>query len=453
MVICCCITYGFITWFIPKTYRTDLDDGLNENVEQFISELEHRSAKDSKQLFDEFLLNNNVLLQLYNDAGNELALPSQYNNDFFENIPPDGFAIESNNPGAYRAIHKYLFSFADTSMVYTLEVAGDAEAVNQLIDTLSNALPWLIFVVLIISLIGAIFYSRYITKPVIKISKLSEKMSNLDFDWHCEETRIDELGILSHSLNELSYKLSSTLTKLQKANIQLKKDIDHKKELEQNRLAFFSAVSHELKTPITIIKGQLEGMILNVGKYKDRDKYLIRSMEVASTLENMVQEILTISRIESSNYILHQENFDFSNMIKNQYTMFEDMIIKKQLSWHQEIEPNIMIYGDMLLLKKVLSNLISNAIYYSPNENNIFITVSKKDENVQFSIENTGVHISEYNISKVFEAFYRIEQSRNRQTGGSGLGLYIVKMILEQHKAKYKIENTTLGVRVTIYFT
>lgn len=452
MVICCSITYGFITWFIPKTYSTDLDAVLNKNVQQFISELEHVNAKDSKRLFDEFLLNNNVLLQLYKDEENEVALPSQYNNDFFEEIVPDGFAIESNNPGAYRAIHNYLFSFADSQIIYTLKVAGDAKAVNQLVDTLSNALPWLIFVVLIISFVGAVFYSRYVTKPVIRISKLSEKMSNLDFDWHCEETRIDELGLLSHSLNELSYKLSSTLTKLQKANIQLKKDIAHKKQLEQNRLDFFSAVSHELKTPITIIKGQLEGMILNVGKYKERDKYLMRSMEVASTLENMVQEILTVSRMESSNHILHQENFNFSDMLKNQYPIFEDMIIKKQLFWHEDIAPNIMICGDPLLLKKVLSNLISNAIYYSPNRQDIFINMNKKDGKVQFSIENTGVHISDYDISKVFEAFYRVEQSRNRQTGGSGLGLYIVKMILDQHKAEYKIENTTLGVLVTICF-
>ena len=277
-------------------------------------------------------------------------------------------------------------------------------------------------------------------------------MSALDFSWNCSEQRTDELGILAHSLNQMSDKLSTALNELQTANRQLKADIDYEKELEQAQLDFFSAVSHELKTPITIVKGQLEGMLLNIGKYKDRDKYLSRSLEVVNTMESMVKEILTVSHIRSSNEDLCQTSFDFSEIVKKEYDFFEDLIISKQIAWHEEIPEAVMLYGDKTLIKKVINNLVSNAIHYSPIGSDIFISIAVKNEKIYFEIENTGVHISDSEIPKLFKAFYRVEQSRNRQTGGSGLGLYIVKAILDQHHADYQMENSALGIRFTICF-
>ena len=232
-------------------------------------------------------------------------------------------------PSAYGVTHSYLFRFSDSEMVYTLSVAGDAEPVNRLMDTIGNIVPPLMVMVIFISAIGAAFYSRYVTKPVIEISRVSEKMSDLDFSWNCTEIRSDELGILAHSLNEMSRKLSLALSELQAANSRLEADIERERMLEQAQLDFFSAVSHELKTPITVIKGQLEGMMFNVGKYKERDKYLARSLEVVKAMEGMVQEILTVSRIKSSETSPQEEIFDFSDMIKSEYDLFEDMVVGK----------------------------------------------------------------------------------------------------------------------------
>lgn len=303
-----------------------------------------------------------------------------------------------------------------------------------------------------LSIIGAALYSRYVTKPVIEISRVSEKMSGLDFTWDCKEKRSDELGILAHSLNELSRKLSVALNDLQTANSKLEADIERERMLEQAQLDFFSAVSHELKTPITVIKGQLEGMLLNVGKYKERDKYLARSLEVIKAMEGMVQEILTVSRIKSSEAVLQQETFDFSDMVKREYGIFEDMVVGKGMEWHEDVQQGLTFQGDKALLGKVVNNLVSNAIHYSPEGSDIFIAVRSRNGKIQFSIENTGVHLPEGDIPKLFDAFYRVERSRNRQTGGSGLGLYIVKMILEQHGADYQIRNTEQGVCFLIDF-
>ena len=187
MVVCCSATYGFIAWLVPQTYSTDLDAALDKEVNALISELECIAGADSGFLFDEFLMNNTVLLQLYDENGREIALPSQYNNDFPKEAD-DGIVFEGP-PSMYGATHSYLFRFHDSETVYTLSVAGNAEPVNQLMDTIGNIVPSLTVMVVFLSIIGAVLYSRYVTKPVIEISRGSERISDLDFKWHCTESR------------------------------------------------------------------------------------------------------------------------------------------------------------------------------------------------------------------------------------------------------------------------
>lgn len=182
------------------------------------------------------------------------------------------------------------------------------------------------------------------------------------------------------------------------------------------------------------------------------DMVQTRKLPGVFMMERMVQEILTVSRIKSSEDTLQEETFDFSDMVKSAYGLFEDMVVGKGLEWHEEIQKGLMLQGDKALLGKVVNNLVSNAIHYSPAGSDIFITAHSQNGRIQFSIENTRVHLPEGDIPKLFDAFYRVERSRSRQTGGSGLGLYIVKMILEQHGADYKIRNTEQGVCFRIDF-
>lgn len=450
--ICCVLTYTVISWLVPKTYSTTLDANLENTVTSFIAELETMSPLESGKLFDEFLLNNNgVLLQLFDADGNAIELPSQGETEF-PRLLAGGTATENSDPAAYRATHSYLFSFAGSNTVYTLMVAGSAHEIELLKNTLASVFAILFFVILVIATLASISYSRYVTKPVLRISKVSKNMSELNFDWKCEECRTDELGVLAHSLNEMSKRLSAALENLQEANAKLQADIEHEKELEQAQLDFFSAVSHELKTPITIIKGQTEGMILNVGDYQDRNKYLSRSLEIINTMESMVQEILTVSRIKSSKVGLRKEIVDFSDLLKREYALFEDLIIQKEIDWNENIFPSLQVVVDKMLIQKAINNIVSNAILYSPRGSSIYMDAFSDNGAVTFRLENTGVHIPDAEIPKLFDAFYRMEQSRNRKTGGSGLGLYIVKTIFEQHKIAYSLKNTERGVLFSIRF-
>ena len=449
---CCMITYGVIAWLVPKTYSTTLDTSLDSAVNSFLAEVECVTPLESGKLFDEFVLNQNgVLIQLFDSSNNEIELPSQ-SSSVFPVFVTSGVAIESDDPAAYRATHSYIFTFADSDEVYTLTIAGSAQEVDLLKDTLGGIFLVLLFVVLLVAVLASIVYSHYVTRPVLRISGVSRRMAQLDFSWKCKEGRTDELGTLAHSLNEMSQRLSASMADLKSANEKLQADIERERALEQAQLDFFSAVSHELKTPITVIKGQTEGMILNIGDYQDRNKYLMRSLEIINTMESMVQEILTVSRMKSSKVGLRKESIQFSDMLKQEYALFEDLIVQKGIEWNESITPSLCVVGDKALLQKAIDNLVSNAIAYSPEGSSIYLTAFAEEGSVQFLLENTGVHIPDSELPKLFEAFYRVEHSRNKRTGGSGLGLYIVKTILEQHQAEYRIENTNRGVLFTIRF-
>lgn len=193
-------------------------------------------------------------------------------------------------------------------------------------------------------------------------------------------------------------------------------------------------------------------MLLKIGDYQNRDQYLVRSLEIIRTMENMVQEILTVARMKSSKAELKKEKIPFSAMLKREYAMFEDWISQKRMDWNENIAPDLQVIGDESLIQKAINNLVSNAIAHSPEGSAIHLTAFAEDGAVRFMLENTGVHITDAEMPKLFDAFYRVEHSRNRQTGGSGLGLYIVKTILEQHQAEYCVENTERGVLFTIQF-
>ena len=448
MLLCISLlVFGMLAWLMPQTYSNRLNTILDKRAQDFISELEQVPFSDSGGLFDQFVADTEInSVELYNSGGDWVALPSkEFDNEWTGNIAQTAVA----GPGETSPVlsNQYYFSFSDCSDRYTLVVYGEAEQISELQQSFIRVFPIILLLVLAIALVISWLYSRMITKPVLEISRLSEKMSDLQLDWTVDEQRTDELGTLGKSLNRLSRNLSTALSDLQNANRKLEADIEHEKELEQARTNFFSAVSHELKTPVTIIKGQLEGMLLGIGAYKDREKYLTRSLEIANTLETMVQEILTISRLETAGTDFKKDCLDCVQIIKSYLSETEDLIAGKDLQIDLNAPPSALIAGNKLLMEKVFSNLIGNAIRYSPQGASVYISVNTKHGQTEFSVENTGAHIPEESIPKLFDAFYRVEQSRSRKTGGSGLGLYIVQEILHHHGSECMVCNTQAGVK------
>lgn len=278
------------------------------------------------------------------------------------------------------------------------------------VAALVDVLPILILLMLVFSFFCALFYSRYITH------------------------------------------LSTTLSDLQTAHNALKQDIERERKLEEQRTAFFSAVSHELKTPVTILKGQLNGMLDGVGVYQNRDKYLSKSLRVTCRIENLVQEILTVSRMESRQMEPQLQLIDLTRLIRQQVEEIDDILVYKEIQVSFFMPDSVFITADLALMQKVFNNLLSNAVFYSPEKAGLSLSIVQEAQYVELQVENSGSYIPEEALPHVFEAFYRVDQSRSRDTGGSGLGLYIVQMILKLHKAWFCIENTDNGVCFTIRF-
>ena len=447
MVVCCSVTYLCIAHFAPYIYSHDLAE-VEELADMLSEELSHIPKEEVQYFIQGY---NDILTKQYDDefafhlfqnSGNEIALSDL--NEFTGNKIDDYKSTDTTR--------EYEISFADSTEAYILLLAKNTNKESQVVLALQKTLPILSVAILLVSVIAAFFYTWYMTKPIKKISKLSKQMADMDFSGLCPTNRTDEIGVLSHSLNDLSKKLAAALSELQEANQKLQADIDMERRLEKQRVEFFAAASHELKTPITIIKGQLQGMLYQVGRYKDRETYLAQSLEITDTLGKMVQELLTISRLDTPGYTCKKSNLNLSNFIIDRITVFEDLFMQKDLTVEQSISPEIYILGDMQLLQKALDNLLGNAAAYSGAGNQILIKLWKETETTTLTIENTGAHIPDEAISKLFEPFYRVDQSRNRQTGGTGLGLYIVKTILDLHGAKIEITNTIQGVIVSVQF-
>ena len=227
---------------------------------------------------------------------------------------------------------------------------------------------------------------------------------------------------------------------------------------------------------MTILKGQIEGMEQNVGVYKDRDKYLARAREVTVTLQNMVQEILVISRMESCGFSLKKKEMDMAELVRLQLADLNELFEQKNMELEIFLPEKCPCMADSGLMAIAVRNILVNAVRYSPAGERISVKLStdynvdsstsnsfllkevsgcqnsrelksiKNTAKILLEVENTGVHISQQDLPRLFDAFYRVDFSRNRENGGSGLGLYIVREILEQHGAEYELRNTEAGV-------
>ena len=432
LVICCIIIYGMVMIFLPRNYHTELEGQVTSDFYDLVEVLERNGWEASSDSLMEFSMTNNASVKINDDAGNNLF---SVNFADMENL--DTSAPSMSCSATFQQGGQTYHLFANAALV----------AVAQSYDILLNLIPFIAVVILLISIIGAVVCSRYYSKPLVSISNVAKRMTTLDMTWKCEVNRKDEIGVLAASLNEMSQRLSDAMDSLKAANWKLQKDIEREREQEKQRVEFFTAVSHELKTPIAIIKGQLEGMIYQVGEYKDRDTYLRRCLKTTNDMESLVKEILSAARMGGSDFHLERTDMDISQMLRKACQQFRGRMEDKQMELRMDIQPEYHYQGDRRLLEKVFTNVIGNAVAYSP----VGATVTVSLQNGIFFVENSGIHIVEEDLKQIFTPFYRVDKSRNRNSGGSGLGLYITKTILDHHEIIQNMVNTENGVKFTAF--
>ncbi len=294
-------------------------------------------------------------------------------------------------------------------------------------------------------------YSKMIAKPLININKVALKMSELDFAEQLAVVSNDEIGSLSSSINTLSRNLKDKIEQLHFANQQLVQDIQKERKLEIMRKEFISGVSHELKTPLSIIKSYTEGIKDGVSKGKE-DYYLDVIMDESMKMEGLVRSMLDLSKLESQSTSLDIESFDINEMVDEVRMKLNYLSEEKGIEVHlQCADKGLYVKADKGRMEQVLNNLISNALLYTQKDGYVEISLLKVDNKIKVMVENYGEIIPEDKLDKIWDRFYRLDESRDRKTGGTGLGLSIVKNILQLHQSQYGVSNTEKGVLFYFY--
>ena len=307
--------------------------------------------------------------------------------------------------------------------------------------------------ILIIGVIAAYIFSSYITKPIQQLSDIAERMSNLDFDVKYHGKDKSEIGVLGNSMNNMSKKLEENISQLKSANKELQRDIDRKVKMEEVRTEFLSNVSHELKTPIALIQGYAEGLKEGISDDPESmDFYCDVIIDEAGKMNNMVKKLLTLNQIEFGNEELVMERFDIIELITSIVNANELRASQKgiQIEFNQRDE-HIDVWSDEYKIEEVVTNYITNAINHCDFENRIEVSVERIGDDVRVHVFNTGKNIPEEDIPNIWQKFYKVDKARTREYGGNGIGLSIVKDIVDRMNGTIKLESKeNVGTTFTV---
>ena len=396
-------------------------------VDSFTNKAIYSSAREGDGLIsriqDGFIGNQNQDILYTNNNYTIILHKTMQNTSFIE-----GFGYCSDN---------------QTMVIMSTPVASLKESVS-----ISNRfLIYMAIIGFIITVILTFIIAKMITYPILELAEISNKMGKLDFTAKYIGNRSDEIQTLGQNMNYMSDRLKKAIDELQEANELLKEDIKRKEAIDEMRKDFIANVSHELKTPIALIQGYAEG--LNEGLCEDEESrkyYTEVILDESEKMNKMVKQLLTLSSLESGNSILHKENFNLTSLIESVLGSISILIGEKNVNIEFDSDKEIFLNADEFKIEEVVTNYISNSIHHVKDSGEIKINVTDDGENITFSVYNTGNPIPEKDLNNIWEKFFKVDKAHSRAYGGSGIGLSIVKAIVEAHNGTVAVRNILDGV-------
>ncbi len=429
LVLCGLLIYSSVVLFLPNSYTIVASDRINQELRDLAATLSETNFTQADDVLATFCRDNRASV-LLTGWGERLLI---------------GYVDEGLDSGDVFTTTLNV-TFADRPVSYTLTVSAPISAGHELTMAFGELLPVLLVIVLVISALGAFICSRILVRPVLEISRISQRMAELDMSWSCDVKSSDELGVLAESLNTMARRLDAAMSSLEDANRQLRADMEQMAAMSKQRRDFFAAASHELKTPITIIKGQIEGMLMGIGRYKDVQGILPETMHEVERMEQLVAEILEITRLEMDGLAGHTGPVDFSSLTRKVVQELMPLAEERAMELEAEIPDGVTVTGAEPLLERAVHNIITNALRHSPAGERAVVVLRPG----LLTVRNSGVNIPEDELKVLFTPFARVEKSRNKASGGSGLGLYLVKTIIDLHGFTCSIGNDGDGVIFTV---
>ena len=456
-----------LCWFINTTLLEDyyiehkqqkllatlcmVDEAIAEGesrTEQFRLRLEKQCANSNITMMiissDQTILDSNVgddetlLLQFL-----ELIFRTDKNAEVLENT--EQYTVEKTADRRLKTDYLVLWGNLQDGNIILMRTA--VESIKESVGIANRFLAYVGIVAVILCAAIIYFVTRRITNPILQLAEISRRMTNLDFEAKFQSKGKNEVDLLGEHMNQLSETLEKTISELKSANNELKIDIEKKTEIDKMRKEFISNVSHELKTPIALIQGYAEGLSECINDDADsREFYCEVIMDEADKMNQLVKNLLTLNQLESGSDQVVFERFDLMEVIGG--VINSTAILREQgnISLKLNGAGPIYVWADEFKTEQVLTNYISNAIHYAAGKKQIEISVLPGIEAVRVEVFNTGNHIPEEELGHIWDKFYKVDKARTREYGGNGIGLSIVKAIMDSFHQNCGAYNVERGV-------
>ncbi|MCH5260488.1 MAG: HAMP domain-containing protein [Lachnospiraceae bacterium] len=373
-------------------------------------------------------------------------------NNIIMGVDPNGVLRESDSYKMQivtdvRTQTEYIEMWGVLDTGYLFMIRSALEGIRDSVAISNQFLTYVGVVAIGVSALLVLWLTNRITKPIRELTDISERMKHLDFDAKYTGNDKTEIAVLGRNINELSETLETTISELKTANNELLKDIERKEQIDEMRKEFLSNVSHELKTPIALIQGYAEGLKEGINDdAESREFYCDVIMDEASKMNTMVKRLLTLNQLEFGNEIVSMERFDITALIKNYIASADILIKQKDLSVRMDDCGEVYVWGDEFKVEEVFMNYFTNAMNYAQGDKIIDVKLRREQNHVRVSVFNTGNPIPEDSVGHIWEKFYKVDKARTREYGGSGIGLSIVKVIMESMNQQYGVINYDNGV-------
>nr|WP_086331181.1 HAMP domain-containing sensor histidine kinase [Enterococcus sp. 4G2_DIV0659]OTO08040.1 hypothetical protein A5880_002310 [Enterococcus sp. 4G2_DIV0659] len=415
-------SFALLYFLLPVVYEKNKQDEAIQGAKEIIARLQNQPLEK---------IIETIKLEPMTSSTTSWALFDKEDNIVY---PDTSVPIEDNTSKtaviADAIVNIYKTTITDAKKNnYKLVVNMYLEPVRELKRTLIKIYPFILCISYLIGGVGAYVYSYWATRRIERISKRTKNMVILEEPTDYIVQGTDELSELENNIQFLYLSLLDNIHSLNK-------ELEKTNAVEHSKSEFMRIASHELKTPITAMLGLIEGMILNVGRFKDRDYYLKVCKEILESQSQLVQDVLFISKLESiEKFEATKEQFSLTELIKETMTLFELMAVQKELNFEVDLE-EVAVETNREDLKRVLMNLLSNALNYTKKQGTIKITLRAK----RLIITNQCTPLEKEEIDKIFLPFYRPDYARARKDGGTGLGLYIVSKLLLKNNMVFTFE-------------
>ncbi|ALS36774.1 two-component system sensor kinase Ihk [Enterococcus rotai] len=405
-------SFGLLYYFLPIVYENDKRERAFSSALKIINEVENQPIERIHEIMRQEEKSQEDTFWIMKNSNQQIIYPSEVSKTIDDNSE-----LVIAKQTSIKPLIKTTVKDSEGDK-YIIEVSMFYESIKEVKEALLKIYPYILGGSFLVGGIGAYIYSYWATRRVHSISNRTKKMVVLEEPVDYVVKGKDEISDLE---NNIQFLYLSLLENIQSLNLELEKS----NAVEHSKSEFMRIASHELKTPITAMLGIIEGMILNVGRFKDRDYYLNVCKEILESQSQLVQDVLFISKLESvEKFEPSKEVFSLTDLTNETLAFFELMSIQRKLTFEVKLA-EVVVESNREEIKRIITNLLNNAVKYTKESGVVSVTLTSE----MLVIGNQCTPLEQEEIDKIFLPFYRPDYARARKDGGTGLGLYIVSQL------------------------